>query len=79
MRPNLPDENDNIFMECAFASNSDYLITSNQLESVSILESRLSNKSINNLKKKARNIISKVPSRVVPHWDKIINYRYERL
>jgi len=29
LRPNLPDENDNIFMECAFASNSDYLITSN--------------------------------------------------
>ena len=29
LRPNLPDENDNIFMECAFASNSDYLVTSN--------------------------------------------------
>lgn len=29
LRPNLPDENDNIFMECAFASNSDFLITSN--------------------------------------------------
>ncbi len=29
LRPNLPDENDNIFVECAFASNSDYLITSN--------------------------------------------------
>ena len=29
LRPNLPDEDDNIFMECAFASNSDYLITSN--------------------------------------------------
>ena len=60
---------------------TNYLLNSQltQLESVSILESRLSNKSINNLKKKARNIISKVPSRVVPHWDKIINYRYERL
>ena len=29
LRPNLPDEKDNIFVECAFASNSDYLITSN--------------------------------------------------
>ncbi|MEW6619563.1 MAG: putative toxin-antitoxin system toxin component, PIN family [bacterium] len=29
LRPNLIDEKDNIFMECAFASNSDYLITSN--------------------------------------------------
>ena len=29
LRPNLPDEDDNIFMECAYASNSDYLITSN--------------------------------------------------
>ena len=29
LRPNLPDESDNIFVECAFASNSDYLITGN--------------------------------------------------
>ena len=29
LRPNLSDENDNIFVECAFASNSEYLITSN--------------------------------------------------
>ena len=29
LRPNLSDENDNIFVECAFASNSDYLITFN--------------------------------------------------
>jgi len=29
LRPNLIDEDDNIFMECAFASNSNYLITSN--------------------------------------------------
>lgn len=29
LRPNLPDEKDNIFVECAFASNSKYLITSN--------------------------------------------------
>ncbi len=29
LRPNLFDENDNLFVECAFASNSLYLITSN--------------------------------------------------
>ena len=29
LRPNLPDEGDNIFVECAFVSRSDYLITSN--------------------------------------------------
>ncbi len=29
LRPNLADEKDNLFVECAFASNSEYLITSN--------------------------------------------------
>ncbi len=29
LRPNLPDENDNIFFECAFANNSDYIVNSN--------------------------------------------------
>ena len=29
LRPNLPDEGDNIFVECAFVSRSEYLITSN--------------------------------------------------
>ncbi|WP_409996934.1 putative toxin-antitoxin system toxin component, PIN family [Leptospira sp. 85282-16] len=29
LRPNLSDENDNLFVELAFASNSRYLITSN--------------------------------------------------
>ncbi|NOR65705.1 MAG: putative toxin-antitoxin system toxin component, PIN family [Candidatus Scalindua sp.] len=29
LRPNLRDEEDNLFVECAFASNSSYLITSN--------------------------------------------------
>lgn len=29
LRPNLFDEEDNIFYECAFASNSQFLITSN--------------------------------------------------
>ena len=29
LRPNLSDEKDNMFVECAFASNSQYLITSN--------------------------------------------------
>ena len=52
---------------------TNYLLNSQltQLESVSILESRLSNKSVNNLKKKVRQIMSKVPSREVPHWDRV--------
>lgn len=29
LRPNLSDEKDNIFVECAFASSSEYLITGN--------------------------------------------------
>lgn len=29
LRPNLADEDDNLIYECAFASNSEYLITSN--------------------------------------------------
>jgi len=29
LRPNLTDENDNMICECAFASSSEYLITSN--------------------------------------------------
>ena len=29
LRPNLSDEGDNLFVECAFASNSEYLVTSN--------------------------------------------------
>ncbi len=29
LRPNLKDEKDNLFIECAFASNSHYLLTSN--------------------------------------------------
>ena len=29
LRPNLVDEDDNLFYECAFASESDYLVTSN--------------------------------------------------
>ncbi len=29
LRPNLLDEDDNLFVECAFSSNSNYLITSN--------------------------------------------------
>lgn len=29
LRPNLTDEKDNMFVECAFASNSQYLINSN--------------------------------------------------
>lgn len=42
-----------------------------QLESVSILESKLENKSISSLKKKVKKTLSKVPSREVPEWDVI--------
>ena len=39
------------------------------LESVSVLESRLANKSISSLKRKVRKIIDKVPEREVQSWD----------
>ena len=39
------------------------------LESVSILESRIENKSIRFLKQKVKNIMDKVPEREVPGWD----------
>lgn len=52
---------------------TNYLLNSQltQLESVSILESRLSNKSIGSLKRKVNKTLSKVPSRKVPDWDKM--------
>ncbi len=52
---------------------TNYLLNSQltQLESVSILESRLSKKAVNTLKKKVKKIIAKVPSREVPNWDRI--------
>ena len=39
------------------------------LESVSILESRIENKSIRSLKRKVKNIMDKVPESEVPGWD----------
>jgi hypothetical protein len=50
---------------------TNYLLNSQltQLESVSILEARISNKSIPGLKRKARKILSKVSAREVPQWD----------
>lgn len=52
---------------------TNYLLNSQltQLESVSILESRLSKKSIGNLKRKVNKTLSKVPSRKVPDWDNV--------
>jgi len=52
---------------------TNYLLNSQltQLESVSILESRLSKKSISSLKRKVNKSLSKVPSRKVPDWDKV--------
>ena len=41
------------------------------MESISILESRLEGKSIPALKRKAREVLSKVADRDVPSWDSI--------
>lgn len=50
---------------------TNYLLNSQltQLESVSILESRLSKKSVGNLKKTVNRTLSKVPARKVPECD----------
>jgi hypothetical protein len=40
-----------------------------QLETLSLLESRLSRKSISTLKKKVGRILERVPNRSVPVWD----------
>ena len=40
-----------------------------QMEAISALESRLSQKSIRELKTKVSQILDKVPSRDVPEWD----------
>ena len=50
---------------------ANYLVNTQltHMESVSILESRIENKSIPVLKRKARRILSKVPDRNVPAWD----------
>lgn len=52
---------------------ANYLLNSTltQLETLSALETRLSQKSIPKLKKSVRNILDKVPSREVPEWDSV--------
>jgi hypothetical protein len=52
---------------------TNYLLNSQltQMESISILESRLSEKSVNSLTKKAKKILSNVPDRPVEDWDKV--------
>ncbi|NIM17160.1 MAG: toxin-antitoxin system HicB family antitoxin [Candidatus Aminicenantes bacterium] len=52
---------------------TNYLLTTQltQLETLSSLESRLSQKSIPDLKKKVKDILKKVPDRDVPEWDSI--------
>ncbi|MBD3344255.1 MAG: hypothetical protein GF401_04245 [Chitinivibrionales bacterium] len=42
-----------------------------QLEIISALENRLSDKSIVQLKKKAEAILDKIPERKVPAWDSL--------
>jgi len=41
MRPNLQDENDNLFAELAFASGAEYLITRNEKDFINNSELRL--------------------------------------
>jgi hypothetical protein len=50
---------------------ANYLLntTLTQLETLSALESRLSQKSMSKLKKRVRTILDKIPSREVPDWD----------
>lgn len=52
---------------------ANYLLntTLTQLETLSALESRLSTKSIPELKKKVRRILDKTPRRKLPDWDVI--------
>ena len=51
---------------------ANYLLntTLTQLETLTALESRLSKKSVTQLKKKVRRILDRVPSREVPDWDR---------
>ena len=52
---------------------SNYLLNEQltQLELISKFESRLSQKNIDNLKVKVKNILEKVPKKEVPTWDTI--------
>ncbi len=52
---------------------TNYLLTTQltQLETLSSLESKLSKKSIPDLKKKVKDILEKIPDRPVPQWDSI--------
>lgn len=52
---------------------TNYLLTTQltQLETLASLESKLSKKSIPDLKKKVKNILEKVPDRPVPEWDSV--------
>ena len=52
---------------------SNYLLNEQltQIELISSLESRLSEKSIENLKIKVSNILNKIPRKETPNWDVI--------
>lgn len=52
---------------------TNYLVTVQltQIESISILESRLTRKSIPDLKKKVKEILDAIPAREVPEWDAV--------
>jgi hypothetical protein len=52
---------------------TNYLLTVqlSQVESISILESRLNRKKLSALKKKVKEILENVPDREVPEWDSV--------
>jgi hypothetical protein len=52
---------------------TNYLLTTQltQLETLASLESKLSKKSIPDLKKKVKNILEKIPDQPVPEWDSV--------
>lgn len=52
---------------------TNYLLTVqlSQLESISILESRLNRKKLPALKKKVKEFLENVPDREVPEWDSV--------
>ena len=52
---------------------ANYMITVQltQLETLSALDTKLSQKSVSSLKRKVNSILDKVPDRIVPPWDSL--------
>jgi len=66
-------ENEAKFQGVSLNQLSNYLLNEQltQIELISSLESRLSEKSIDDLKIKVSNILNKVPKKETPSWDVI--------